>query len=118
MTIQPKVAFCINVDGSPRSLFTVYEQNDGELILTIKSGETIGLQEGGKKILQQRYSIHLNQNSPDYNVIKQTITVEGEEIATVALTDAIKKASGFAHIYSRRFPNPSGGDIKHPRTQQ
>jgi hypothetical protein len=53
MLIQPKVAFCINVDGKPKTLFTVYEQEDEELILVIKSATFNGLLGSGPTAVRQ-----------------------------------------------------------------
>jgi hypothetical protein len=106
MTIQPKVVFCVTVKDTPKTLFTIYEQPDEELILAIKFAENYTTGIGGK-ILEQRYSIHLSPKSPDFNAIKQTFVTEHEEITAVALTDAFKKQTGFAPVYSRLCPNLS-----------
>jgi hypothetical protein len=106
MPIQPKVSFCVTIGGIPKTLFTIYEQPDEELILAIKFAENYTTGTGGK-ILEQRYSIHLSPKSPDFNVIKQTFVTEHELLTSVALTDAFKKNTGFAPIYSRLCPNLS-----------
>ena len=55
---------------------------------------------------EQRYSIHPSPKSPEFTTIKQTINVEGSRrITTVALTDAVKKQSGFSIILVRRCQN-------------
>jgi hypothetical protein len=108
MPIQPKVSFCVTIEGVPKTLFTIYEQPDEELVLAIKFAENYTTGTGGK-ILEQRYSIHLSPKSPDFNVIKQTLAIEHEEepLTSVALTDAFKKKTGFAPVYSRLCPNLS-----------
>lgn len=106
MPIEPKVIFCVTVNGVPKTLFTIYEQPDGELTLSNESAENYTTGTVGK-ILEQRYSIHLSPKSPDFNVIKQTFVTEHEEITAVALTDAFKKNTGFALVYSRLCPDLS-----------
>jgi hypothetical protein len=87
-----------------RTLFTVIERPSGELIIPIKGGERFGPDwNSGKKVLEQRYSIHLSPKSAEFNVLKQTVNLEGgESISTVALTDAVKAKRGFSILFARR----------------
>lgn len=96
--------FAVRVPGSLRTLFTVIEKRSGELIIPIKGAARYGPNwSTGKKILEQRYSIHASPNSAEFNVLKQTIKLEGgESITAVALTDAVKAKRGFSVLFVRR----------------
>jgi hypothetical protein len=92
------------VDGGFRTLFTIIEKPSGELIIPIKGAERFGPDwKSGKKVLEQRYSIHPSPKSAEFNVLKQTINLDGgESISTVALTDAVKAKRGFSILFARR----------------
>jgi hypothetical protein len=92
------------VAGGFRTLFTIIEKANGELIIPIKGAERFGAHwESGKTVLEQRYSIHPSPKSAEFNVLKQTIKLEGgESISTVALTDAVKATRGFSILFARR----------------
>ncbi len=58
----------------------------------------------GKKIINQYYSIHPSPESPENNLIKHTLSMEGfPDIQTRQFTTAIKSGVKFAHIFSGRF---------------
>ena len=62
--------------------------------------------ETGPLVLEHRYSIHPSPRSAEFTTIKQTINLEGgKSITTVALTDAVKKKTGFSIIWVRRCQN-------------
>jgi hypothetical protein len=98
------IRYGVRVAGGFRTLFTVIEKPSGELIIPIKGAERFGPDWGsGKKVLEQRYSIHPSPKSAEFNVLKQTINLEGREsISTVALTDAVKAKRGFSILFTRR----------------
>lgn len=94
----------VRVAGGFRTLFTIIEKPGGELIIPIKGAERSGSDwSSGKKVLEQRYSIHPSPKSAEFNVLKLTINLEGgESISTVALTDAVKAKRGFSILFARR----------------
>jgi hypothetical protein len=96
--------FGVRVTGGFRTLFTVIEKRSGELIIPIKGADRFGPDwNSGKKVLEQRYSIHPSPKSYEFNVLKQTINLEGgESLTTAALTDAVKAKRGFAILFTRR----------------
>lgn len=100
----------VRVDGGFRTLFTIIEKPSGELIIPIKGAERFGSDwSSGKKVLEQRYSIHPSPKSAEFNVLKQTINLEGgKSISTVALTDAVKAKRGFSILFARRCQTFAG----------
>jgi len=104
---QSTSRFAINFPAGTRILFSIVEKSNGELILPIKSAERMGPDwTTGPTVLEHRYSIHPSSKSADFTTIKQTINLEGgKRITTVALTDAIKKKSGFSIVLVRRCQN-------------
>jgi hypothetical protein len=104
---QSTIRYGIDFPTGIRILFSIVEKSNGELILPIKSAERMGPDwTTGPIVLEQRYSIHPSPKSADFTTIKQTINLEGgKSITTVALTDAVKKKSGFSIILVRRCQN-------------
>jgi hypothetical protein len=103
--------FAVRVLGGIRTLFTVIEKPNGELIVPIKGADRFGPDwSEGKKVLEQRYSIHPSPKSEEFNVLKQTINLEGgDPITTVALTDAVKSKRGFSILFARRCQRLADG---------
>jgi hypothetical protein len=96
--------FAIRIPDGIRTLFTVIEKPNGELVIPIKGADRFGADwKAGKRVLEQRYSIHSSPRSKEFNVIKQTINLEGgQSITMAALTDAVKLKNGFSIILVRR----------------
>jgi hypothetical protein len=102
------------VDGAYRGLFSVLEKSNGELIIPVTHGgrytDLSKLDYGSAShILEERISVHLSPNSGEFTTIKKsTVLDDGRRITAVALTDAVKRKSGFANIFVRRYENLSG----------
>jgi hypothetical protein len=102
------------VDGAYRGLFSVLEKPSGELIIPVTHGgryaDASKLDYGtAATILEERISIHLSPNSEEFTTIKRsTVLADGRRITAVALTDAVKRKSGFSNIFVRRYENLSG----------
>jgi hypothetical protein len=104
---EPKtIKFSIEADGAPRLLFSLRESSNKDVMLIIRPGGFFGDgPEPTNEVLEQRYSIHRSASSADYNTIVHTIKLAGGNVYRLShLTDAIKKRSGFAHVYSRLCP--------------
>jgi hypothetical protein len=102
------------VDGAYRALYSVLERPNGELLIPItnsgrhSNGKTFEY-ETAAAILEDRISVHLSPNSKDLTTIKRTkVLGDGSRITSVALTDAVKRKSGFSGIFVRRYENLSG----------
>lgn len=104
---QATTRFAVNVPGGEHILFSIVEKPNGELILPIVSAERMGPNwDTGPRVLEHRYSIHTSPQSQDFTTIKQTINLAtGPSVTTVALTDAVKKRTGFSLILVRRCQN-------------
>lgn len=121
MAESPSTRFAINVNGTPRSLFTVRISNQGSLLLSLKrpkmfrdfgvivedSGKTV---EHGKEIAEQRFSVHPSPFLPDENVIHYTMYVDGSpKIEHRHYTRAIKINRRFALMFAKRCTDLSIG---------
>jgi hypothetical protein len=111
---QRRIRVTAIVDGSYRGLFSILERPNGELLIPNTSGGryadelTVGY-EAATQILEDRISIHLSLNSEEFTTIKKTTVLEGtRRITAVALTDAVKRKTGFSNIFVRRYENLSG----------
>ena len=101
-----RTRFCVSVDGRPRELFAVTEDNSGRLTLTIRSAGHLA--DGSVRIPTEfhKISVHPNPKSERFNTVHLTWKLtNGEVIERHLLTDAVKKRTGFAHIYIRRCPH-------------
>jgi hypothetical protein len=102
------------VDGAYRGLFSILEKKSGELIIPVTHGGRYGDAstldyDTAVPILEERISVHLSPNSEDLTTIKKTtVLANGRRITAVALTDAVKRKSGFSNIFIRRYENLSG----------
>ena len=94
----------VRTPNGPRTLFSVIEKANGELVITLKTGGYFGSPpQPGSRVIEQRYSIHTSPKSPDYNVMKLTINMaDGRSVRLAALTDAVKKRNGFSILLVRR----------------
>jgi hypothetical protein len=101
--------FTTRVEEKPRVLFSVLEKKNGELIIPVRSAERYGhTYSSAIPILEQRFSIHPSLKSKDYTTIKHTTNlVDGTQVSSVALTDAIKLRTGFSIVYVKRVQDLS-----------
>lgn len=106
MSESSPIKFTIRAGDQERILFYLHESSNKDVILTLRSGEYFGDGPHAKnEILEQRYSIHRSTKSSNYNTIIQTLALRaGRGHITSHVTDAIKKHTGFAMIFSRRSP--------------
>jgi hypothetical protein len=109
-----RIRVVATVDGAYRGLFSLLEKPNGELIVPVthsgrySDGSTLDY-DRASAILEERISIHLSPNSEEFTTIKRTtVLADGRRITAVALTDAVKRKSGFSSIFVRRYENLSG----------
>lgn len=89
--------------GVPRQILSMTENKKGDVYIGLLSGFSPGFEETNRRMQEHRFSIHCSENSPEFNVIKQTYSIIGEgPHETTALTNAIKNNSGFANIFTIR----------------
>ena len=110
---MPAKRFVVDLDGLPRSLFSVVEKRD-ETTLGLKShmhnmklGQHSPLSiPFGKpsEVIQQKYSIHASRESErGINVIKQTMLLADKRVIPYYhYTRAIKSGKDFAFLFCRR----------------
>lgn len=102
--------FCVSVDEQPRELFSVQETNNKGLILSVRSAEGFGRSGDGLRNTQHKFTIHPSIKSDTYNLIHLTrIAHDSTRLEHWLMTDAVKKNTGFAHIYFRRCPDLKRG---------
>jgi hypothetical protein len=104
---QNTTKFAVRVPDGERILFSIVEKTNGELILPISGAEKMGIDwTTGPNVREQRYSIHPSPKSADFTTVKLTIVLEEHPSTTiVALTNAVKKKTGFSIILVRRCQN-------------
>lgn len=118
MKVSSKTVFGVQIGGILHTLFTVRLKLNGELMIThplgasyagdLSSGESGALvaSENSPKFIQERLSVHLSQNSRDYNTVKRTsVRSDGTELTSVAITNAVKKKEGYAFMFGGRWYN-------------
>jgi len=127
MTSSSAARFVISSQGKLRSILSVAEKSNGELILNLRANQRIRATETlinsqsndpkhGLGIKEYRYTAHISPNS-DINTIKLTrINEDGELFTEVQYTLAIKGTNSFAPLYARRCSSleDKGYDIKNP----
>ena len=110
------VRFTIDVNGQPRTLFSVVERrNDVTLVLksahfNARHGSAVFLEyfpsNTSSKIIENRYSIHPSPSSDSINVIKHTMVLaNGDRIHNRNYTQVIKKKERFTLVYCRQCGN-------------
>ena len=110
---MPAKRFVVDLDGHPRSLFSVVESGDETTLGLKSSSHNMKLGQGAPlsipisnptEILQQKYSIHPSPESEQgINVIKQTLLLaDGRKIPYYHYTRAIKSGENFAFVFCRR----------------
>jgi hypothetical protein len=111
---SPRIRVAAIVDGAYRGLFSVLERPNGELIIPVThGGRHTDLSEldydTASIILEERISVHLSPGSEEFTTIKKSTALDdGTRNTAVALTDAIKRKSGFSNVFVRRYENLSG----------
>ncbi|GGI23801.1 hypothetical protein [Bradyrhizobium guangdongense] len=100
-----RTEFVVEVNGRDRSLFSVAERPNGDLLIFFEHAERFGYDACGSEIRTQKYSVHVSPNSAEFSTLKQTLLLQDDtETTTSALTDAPKKG-GFFVVFSRRPPD-------------
>jgi hypothetical protein len=107
--------FTVDVEGHPRTLFSVRMRNNGEITLGVtypiildREGVAASLRETPSTervpVTQQYYSIHPSHSSPTgINVIKRTTRLaNGKKISGDHYTKVIKEKENFAFLFTRR----------------
>jgi hypothetical protein len=111
---SPRIRVAAIVDGAYRGLFSVLERPNGELIIPVTHGGrytdlSVLDYDTASIILEERISVHLSPDSEQFTTIKKSTALDdGRRNTVVALTDAIKRKSGFSNIFVRRYENLSG----------
>jgi hypothetical protein len=104
-----RTRFCVQVNGKPRELLSVIEDNKGSLTLRVRSGAKAyeGDPTSDLNTKNHKISIHLTKQSPIFNSVHMTQCIEGRSkpIESHLLTDAVKRKRGFCQIYVRRCMN-------------
>ena len=107
----------INVDGIPRTLFSIAERPKGDVYIIHRAigpfspmvshaGSAIAEQHN-TRLIEDRISIHESKYSDDaVNVVKYTLAFENNaSYSSVHYTHAIKSGSGASYLFTRRYPN-------------
>jgi hypothetical protein len=111
--------FTTDINGEPKTLFSVALGNRDDVFLILKSLNYYGKWEKAgplafklvddqkavpSRIVEQRYSIHPSSESPlKINIVNQTIRLDPKStVNTRANTKTIKSGDNFAPIFSRR----------------
>ncbi|WP_342361423.1 hypothetical protein [Terrarubrum flagellatum] len=93
----------VSTNGIVRNLFNIEERAAGDVYLRLKSGTQVGIPPDAKRVIEDRYSVHVSPRSPTYTTFKHTLRIEGApERVSTALSDAVKARNGFAHIFTHR----------------
>ncbi|RAX40751.1 hypothetical protein [Rhizobium tropici] len=106
MTLRLRVD--VKANSNPRNLLIFEEKKKGDVYIRLKSGVQIGMPPNEILIHQDRYSIHPSPISPTYTTVKKTFELKDEtKITQSALTNAVKRKTGFAHIFTHRYSDLS-----------
>src|SRR4051812_17001800 len=103
-----KVRFTITTEDGPRSLFTVNERRNGDLVLDLKPPPFFRLPGGATphRIERQKYSVHRSLQTAEGNTITQrTFYSDREPSSHYHFTRALKQHNGFAPLFIRRYPD-------------
>jgi hypothetical protein len=128
MGTKPVARFTIEVNGHPRSLFSVVETPTGNLTIGLRAGkyhkergEHVSPQTKRKRVLNQYYSIHPSLDSAEgINAINHHKYYETGKIEQSHYTRAIKRGDKYAFMFVKRsnelnspanIPKPNRGKI-------
>jgi hypothetical protein len=100
------IRIVIDTEHGKREVLSIIEKSSGELIIPLKFGGSFEVDKILRPILDYRYSIHLSPRSLNFTTVKLTTRLDDREITSVALTDAVKRKSGFSKVYLRRCQYP------------
>src|ERR1700688_2796036 len=107
--MPPATVFTIDIDGTPRAIFSVQRRTSGDLTIIIKQGgyrtgsNTYKVMSPGHEVREQRISIHMSLESTDTNVIKHTQALaDGTKLRTYNFSKAIKATNKFAPVFMER----------------
>ena len=93
----------VKTNGVWRNVVVIDESPKGDVYIRVKSGTQVGIPPNASAVVEDRYSIHPSPNSPNYTMLKHTLTLEnGSTTTSAALTDAVKLKRGFSHLFSHR----------------
>lgn len=114
MSSKPTWRLVISKDGIPRKLLSARVNRTGDLIISLRPSPRFSSTPGnsptaprdahlhGKRVIDQRYSIHPSRESLVINAIKQTITLEGPKyLHTRHYTRALKATNKFAPLFHK-----------------
>ncbi len=105
--------------GVPRQILSINENKKGDVYITLLSGFSPGFEETNRRMQEHRFSIHYSENDPEFNMIKQTYSVTGEDPhKTAAWTNAVKKNSGFANVFTIRCTNLNSEKYNIPENER
>lgn len=100
------IRIVIDTERGKREVLSIIEKSSGELIIPLKFGGTFEVDKILRPIHDYRYSIHLSPRSPNFTTVKLTTRLDDRKITSVALTDSVKRKSGFSNVYVRRCQYP------------
>lgn len=106
---RDKTRICIEIDGKLREIFSVVEDERGQLILRIRSAQLCGYGSDTVETISHKVSVHLPQKSKTHSIIHMTQTLkDGTKIHRYKVTKAIMNDNGFTHVYFRQCSNLVG----------
>jgi hypothetical protein len=107
-----RTRFVINVSGTPRTVFNVFQRNNGELNVHITSGGRAYSSPVLKNLVaiaddsafeecEKHISVHTSPNSQNVNVIKRTLTFKDRKEEVLQVTTGIKRDNLFVPVFFR-----------------
>jgi hypothetical protein len=117
----------INAIDRPRTLFSVKDPPNGEMIISRKAPDTArppgvnptklpGAEAILPRVREQRYSIHPSKESPDANLLKATTTyASGKTSHAHHLTKVVKSGQRYAPMFIQRCPRLDGENFSAAR---
>jgi hypothetical protein len=107
--MPPATLFTIDIDGTPRAIFSEQLRSSGDLGIIIKQGtyrtaaNTFKVLSPGHEIRELRVSIHMSPESEERNAIVHTMALaDGTKQRTYNFTRAIKATNKFSPIFLER----------------
>jgi hypothetical protein len=107
--LPPATQFTIDIDETPRAIFSIQQRTSGDLTIVIKQGayrtgsDTYKVLSPGHEIREHRISIHMSPESDDRNAIVHTQALaDGTKFRTYNFPRAIKATNKFAPVFIER----------------
>jgi hypothetical protein len=102
-----KINFYVEVEGRPRRLLSIIDQDEGSAQVFLFAGPHPGYVQTSRKITQNKYSIHATADKPDFNLIKRTSIINGDETypAYCRISTVKDKKGFFAPVFQLNFLN-------------